>query len=461
MARLFVIIVTIILVSSCTLDEELISTAGGLSLIVSTDTVLFDTLLTDRGSITRRFRIKNPNKEAIKFDRIALGGGDNSSYFLTINGRNSETLVNQELRDEVLFGNDSLQVLVSAFIDPQDENLPYLVKDSVVFDWNGNSGHVKLVAYGQDAIFINADTLCDMTWTNERPYVIYNYALVDTLCLLNIQQGAQIFLDNGAALLVKGSLQTQGTAEERITIKNTRFDFNYERAPGQWDAIYFLEGSNRNQINYTDILNGNIGLRIGTPDPDQEHELIVKNSTIGHMSSAGVLAFNSDVFCENTVIYNCGLYTVGNFGGGTYQYDHCTLVNYPNYFFREEPSVQFSDNLVLANNSSISADLDITIRNSIIWGTEEEELLIVDVGPGIVTAKFKNGILKTATKKNGFISSRETNFPGFLNPHLFDYRLDSVANSINQGADIGVSIDLNNVTREGFPDIGAYEYIKE
>ena len=103
------------------------------------------------------------------FSRIRLGKGNSSDYSLIINGRETN-----HLRDEVLFGKDSLQVLVSVFIDPQDQNLPYLVKDSVMFDWNGNSGHVKLVAYGQDAVFINGQTICDETWTADRPYVIYN-----------------------------------------------------------------------------------------------------------------------------------------------------------------------------------------------------------------------------------------------------------------------------------------------
>lgn len=447
----------ILLIWACTPDEEIISSDASLSLLVSTDTVLFDTLLTDRGSITRRFRIYNPNKEAIQFDRIGLGKGQNSDYSIIVNGKEGH-----DLQGEKLFGNDSLQVLVSAFIDPQNENLPYLVKDSVVFDWNGNSGHVKLVAYGQDAVFVNADTLCNVTWTNERPYVIYNYALVDSLCLLNIQQGAQVFLDNDAALFVKGTLQLQGTAEERITVKNTRFDNNYEFAPGQWDAIYFLEGSNNNLVRYTDITNGNIGLRLGTPDDDDDFDLFVANSTIGHMATAGILAFSSELFCENTLIYNSGQWVVGNFAGGTYQYDHCTLVNFPNSFFRDEPSVQFSDNIVLADQTVIGGDLDITIRNSIIWGTEEEELLIVEGGIGTVNRDFQSGILKSESSPyTDFFLANETNFPRFLNPHLFDYRLDSLSPAINAATDIFVPIDLLGTSRDPNPDIGAYEYFKE
>lgn len=449
-------IVLFILLFSCQPNEELISKRPSLQLAISQDTVLFDTLLSSQGSITRRFRIYNPNKEAVKFSKIALGKGNESPYSLIINGRETNNLSN-----EVLLGKDSLQVLVRVFIDPQDQNLPYLVKDSVVFDWNENSGHVKLVAYGQDAVFVNGETLCDVTWTADRPYVIYNYALVDTLCTLTVEPGAQIFLDNGVGLFVKGSLKMLGTKDARITVKNTRFDAQYQQAPGQWDGLYFLEGSQANEVLYADISNGSIGLRIGTPDEDAIFDVVVENTTIQHMNIGGILAFSSDVRVINTLIYNCGDYLVGNFAGGNYYYDHCTLVNEPNFFFREGPSVQFSDNLVLADNSLLVADLNLKIRNTLIWGSEEEELLISESGQAVVTKDFVSGILKTKIGINNFFPSQEGNFPGFTHPFLFDYTLDTLSNAQNKGTDIGISIDLLGIPRDTKPDIGAFERVED
>lgn len=447
------LVVTTIL--SCTPEEEMVSNSGALGLWVSTDTVLFDTLLTDRGSITRRFRIYNPNEQAVQFDRIALAKGEQSDYQLVINGREGT-----EVRNELLFGKDSLQVLVSAFIDPQNENTPYLVKDSVVFDWNGNTGHVKLVAYGQDAVFVNGATLCNVTWTNERPYVIYNYALIDSLCWLNVQQGAQIFMDNDAALLVKGTFLAQGTSDERITIRHTRFDNSVETSVGLWDGIYFLEGSSGNQINYTDISNGSIGLRIGTPDDDHDFDVEVSNSSIGHMSVAGILAFTSEVKCTNCLVYDCAEVTVANYAGGTYQYDHCTLVNFPNLYFREDPLMQFSNFIELGDGSFIRDSLSVTIRNSIIWGTEDEELIIYDDGFEGTSTEFISGILRTE-QQNDFFNSQEDNFPGFLEPQMFDYRLDSLSPAIGNGTDIEVSFDLLGNSRIGVPDIGCYEFLED
>ena len=52
---------------SCDDQDETPSKLSNANLLFSTDTVLFDTLLTDRLSVTKRLRIYNPNTEAIKY----------------------------------------------------------------------------------------------------------------------------------------------------------------------------------------------------------------------------------------------------------------------------------------------------------------------------------------------------------------------------------------------------------
>ena len=452
MKYLTALFITVLAIQACQPEEELINESAGLHLKISTDTVLFDTLLSERGSLTKRFKIYNPNKSAIRISSIRLGLADQSPYSLIINGRKV-----QSLQNEVLFGRDSLQVLISVFIDPQDENTPYLVKDSVILDWNDRKNHVKLVAWGQDAIYINADSLCNVNWTADRPYVIFNYAFVNAGCDLTMDPGTRVFLDNEAAMVVAGSLKVLGNKDERVTIRNTRFDYKY--APGQWDGIYFLEGSSANEIRYADITNGTIGLYLGTPDDDSNFDLEVEGTSIGHMSGAGILAFTSELKVVNTVIYNCGQYIVGNFAGGTYQYDHCTLVNFPNFFFRDEPSVQFSDNATVGG-TLYSGPLNITLRNSIIWGNQRDELLVSDGGFG-VTKTFVSGIVRSTLPVNGHFTSQEFNFPGFINPQLFDYRLDTTAFARDRGTLIGIDTDLNGSARDVKPDMGAFEFIEE
>jgi hypothetical protein len=452
MKQLITLVVLVFVIQACMPDAELISDSGNLQLKISTDTVLFDTLLSERGSLTKRFKIYNPNKSAVRLSEIRLGYMESSAYKLIINGRET-----QSLNNEVIFGKDSLQVLVSVFIDPQNENTPYLVKDSVIVDWNGNSNHVKLVAWGQDAIYINADTLCNVTWTSDRPYVIFNYAYVDEGCELRLDPGTKVFIDNDAGILVGGSMKVLGNKDQRVTITNTRFDYKF--APGQWDGIYFLETSGDNEVRFADITNGRIGLYLGTPDDDTLFDLIIESTSIGHMSNAGILSFTSDLLAVNTLVYNCGQYVVGNFAGGNYQYDNCTLVNFPNFFLRDAPSVQFSDNATIGE-TQYYGPLSITLRNTIIWGNQRNELLISDGGFGI-TKNFVTGIVRSTLPVNSHFISQEYNFPGFINPQLFDYRLDTTAFAHDRGSLIGINEDLVGNNRDLKPDMGAFEFIKE
>ncbi|NJO89523.1 MAG: hypothetical protein HC831_11675, partial [Chloroflexia bacterium] len=61
-----------------------------------------------------------------------IGRGMSSPYKMYVNGIESI-----QLRDIGILGNDSILILVEVFIDPQNENSPYLVNDSIVFETNG------------------------------------------------------------------------------------------------------------------------------------------------------------------------------------------------------------------------------------------------------------------------------------------------------------------------------------
>ncbi|MFY0601012.1 MAG: hypothetical protein JXR03_15155 [Cyclobacteriaceae bacterium] len=460
-----------VLVISCEPEEEKISSSGSINLRFSTDTVIFDTLLTARTSITKRLRIFNPAKKAVSISSIRLGKGESSSYSIISNGKFGD-----EIRDEVLNGGDSLLVLVDVEIDPQDENLPYIVKDSIVVDWNGNSAHVKLVAWGQDAKFINGEVLCDQIWTADRPYVIYNFVAVDSACTLTMEPGTRVFLDNGATFFVQGTLKVMGDSTNRVLFRNTRFDARYQRAPGQWRGLIFFDTSRGNEIQFADIENADIGMGIGYsfiplsdgsfflgPEiSDLTSEVSVSNTSIRNMLTAGVFAFSSDVKMDNSEVYNCGL-LVGGFGGGNYTYDHCTFSNQPSDFILEDPSFQFSNEIKPirgVDNYVLIEDLNMKIRNSIIWGPNDSELDSLDSGNAGFSFEIENSIVRSESDfGDGNFSSTERNFPGFANLFDSDFRLDSLALARDKGADLGYGFDLLGVPRDSKPDIGAYERV--
>ncbi len=441
---------------ACDPIEEEVTTSSSARLSFSTDTVIFDTLFSRVGSITKRFKVFNNNKNAVVISQLKLGLSDASPYTITVNGEERSNFAN-----EVILGKDSLLVLVKVEIDPQNQDLPFLVKDSVVFESNGNQDHVKLIAWGQDAVFVNGETLaCNTTWSADRPYVIYNFALVDTLCTLDVDPGARIYIDNDASLFVKGSLRLNGTLDAPVVVRNTRLDPKFDIAPGQWDGIYFLEGSKGNKVEHAIITNGKHGLRVGSPDDDSEYDVEVSNTVISHMSVAGVLAFTSDIRAYNTVVYDCGDYLIGNFLGGNYTYEHCTFVNDPTSFFREGPSVQFSDNIIADGNSTLSADLNVKLVNSIVWGNEKNEFSVSVSGERQVTLQVHDNLIRTTddtyTALGNTISS-ETNYPGFYNRLAFDYQIDSLGNARDKAPAIGIAKDILGNERDEKPDYGAYE----
>ena len=75
-------------------------------LAFSDEAVVFDTIFTDIKSITKRFRVYNPNKNALNISQIQIGEGANSPYSLIINGKQGH-----EFQDIDLLGGDSLLIL--------------------------------------------------------------------------------------------------------------------------------------------------------------------------------------------------------------------------------------------------------------------------------------------------------------------------------------------------------------
>lgn len=446
----------LIFVLACEPSEEQITSSESAGLTFSADTVLFDTLFTTVGSITKRLKVYNRNDNAVRIDRIALGKGENSSYSIIVNGNEGTEFV-----DEVILGKDSMLVLVSVHIDPMDNDLPFLVKDSVVVHANGNFGHVKLVAWGQDAIFLGDQVIdCNTTWTSNRPYVLYDTVLVDTLCVLNIDPGARIFIENNISMFVKGSMRINGTVDNKVIIRNTRLDPKFDIAPGQWGGLFFLEGTFDNVIEHAVISNGQIGIRLGSPDADDIPEISIGNTIIEHMSSTGILSFTSDLYVYNTVIYNCGDLLIGNLAGGNYLYEHCTFSNDPNDFFRDGPSVIISDNFIIPDQLELSGNLNIGITNSIIWGRENDEFVLDGSAGRVLGVDISNNIIRSTDQELvnlGNIINQERNYPGFYDSRIFDYRLDSLANARNAGNDIGILTDILGNDRDEMPDFGAYE----
>jgi hypothetical protein len=346
-------------------------------------------------------------------------------------------------------------VLVKVLINPQSSTTPYLVADSIMFLTNGNSQQVKLVAYGRDANFMNNVTIpCNTTWDSSKPYILYNVVTVPAGCTLTISKGTKVYAHNKSYLHVLGTLLVQGDPDSLVTFAGDNLNQSYKNVPGQWKGIIIETSSKNNAIDWAIIQNAETGIKLeAESDADTIAELRISNTIIKNMSERGIEAKATDIFGYNCLINNCAENAVSGLGGGTYIYRHCTFANYSYTFFRQGPTVVFSN-----TNSISSSPLYARLINTIIWGDLGTDELILD-NDGFSGFDFKadNSDLRRAVPVSG--NNTIYTDPKFLNPATADFHLDtnSVSPAANSGQNIGIGNDLDNKVRDATPSMGVYE----
>jgi hypothetical protein len=435
---------------SCKRWDEKITTSENAKLEFSADTIIFDTLFSTIGSTTRAFFVYNRNKNAVKVSSIQLAGLASSSYSIIIDGNQSFNV-----NDVQINGKDSILVLVKVLINPQSQSTPYLVADSIMFLTNGNSQQVKLVAYGQDANFLNNVSLpCNTTWNSSKPYVIYNTVTVPAGCTLTIGKGTKVYVHHKSLLDVYGTLLVQGAADSMVTFSGDNLNQAFKNTPGQWGGIIIETGSKNNAIDWALIKNAETGITLkAESDADTMAELLISNSIIKNMSEKGIEANATDVYGYNCLVSNCAENAVAGVGGGNYFYRHCTFANYSYTFFRQGPTVEFSN-----SNGGSGSPLYARLINTIIWGDfGTDELLLSNDGSSGFDFQADNSDLAKSIPVPG--SNNIYVDPRFLNPAGSDFHLDTVSVSPAQdaGLNLGIPNDLDNKLRDATPSIGAYE----
>jgi hypothetical protein len=305
-------------------EREYVLQGGSQELSFSTDTVAFDTVFTSVGSVTQNFRVYNPVQEDVIIDAVELAGGDDSDFILNVNGT-----AGSMVHDVPVRGNDSLFVFVEVNVNPTSENSPFVVSDSIFFYTRDQIYTIHLLAYGQNVIPLRKETLKTQTFTNEKPYLIYDWVVVDTAETLTIEPGTKLHFHKDASLIVFGSLQVNGEVDEPVIFTSDRLDEWYKDKPGQWGYIQLMPGSRDHVINNAVISNSTMGLVVDSVGIEEEHSpLYLNNVRIEHIASQGLIAQNSSIVASNSVFGDCGSASVALTVGGDYKFYHCTIANY-------------------------------------------------------------------------------------------------------------------------------------
>ena len=445
-----------ILISSCELAEEKLTTDSSIKLTFSADTVFFDTVFTQIGSITKRFKAYNPSDNAIEIEEVALGSNPDSYYSIIVNG--IET--NQAKNIRVL-GGDSILILVKVLIDPQDQDLPFVVKDSVTFTTNGNFQDVKLISWGQDANFLRDSVLtCNAVWNSTRPYVIFDDVLVDSACSLTIEEGTKVYMNPGSDLFVRGSLRILGNPDSLVRIQSVRLDPPFDQTPGQWGGIVFIQGSTNNLINGALIRNGTFGI-FADPSETTPIDIEINQCIIENKSFSGISSFGANITMRNSLISNCIERTVFCVAGGQYIFENNTFANYSFDFFRENPQVVLGNFVILNTDTGeqlIASDLRARLVNNIIWGSLEDEVSLPEPLTDFdAIYDFQNNIIRTSITDLDINNNLINIDPLFIDPFERNFALDTLSPAQDAGQSLGILFDLEGKNRDSKLDIGAFE----
>ena len=450
-----------LLAMSCKKDSFI--TSSDARIATSADTLNFDTVFTSIGSVTQSFKISNRNHQKLLLSNVKLMGGTASAFKINVNG-----VAAAEVNDIEVAADDSLYVFVTANINPNAGNLPFIVKDSIQILFNGNKHFVQLAAFGQNANFLrNRIIKGNITWPNNLPYIILGSLQVDSNAMLTIQRGCKIYSHADAPIIIDGSLIINGTKKEPVVFTGDRLDEAYRNLPASWPGIYFRGSSKNNVLTFAEIKNAYQAVVCEKPSGNSNPKLIMHQCIIDNAYDAGILCVNSSLQADNSLISNCGK-NINIRYGGDYTFTHCTAAAYSSYIDHKYPVLAIS-NFASQNGAVLTAAITANFRNCILWGEGnlvENEIVVQKQGTGSFNILFDRCLYKAAADPassiiNGAVKNQLPLFDSLdLSKHYFNFHITKSGSSpaINKGAATGFFKDLDDNNRNnGLPDIGCYE----
>jgi hypothetical protein len=454
------------LLFSC--DKDKFVTSPDAAITLSVDSLFFDTVFTGLGSVTRRVTISNPNTRKLRLTQVSLRN-QNSVFSLNVNGNAGEVF-----NDIDLLPNDSIYAFVKVTIDPNAQNQPFVLEDSLELVFNGNRKFLKLKAYGQNARFISGGEIsANTTWDNALPYVILQQLDIDTGITLTIGEGTRIYCNARAPIVVNGSLVCRGgiSADQRIVFTSDRTDEAYRDLPGTWPGIIFTSSSQQNRLENVTLKNAYQALIAQGQPNASPAKLTLLNCIIENGFDLGLFALNTSVRAEN-----CLFSQIGNDGdpgiggsnviliGGNHRFTHCTLATYGNFFQNHKQGVLYVGN----NAGGVSLPMNAVFSNCLFYGEgglAQNEITTVRSGNAPFLADFSHVLYKVKDDpaNANFTASIKNQNPLFdtvnISRRLFNFRLKENSPAVNAASASGPSADLDGAPRPSGtgPDIGCYE----
>ena len=426
-----------------------------LRLSFSTDTLCFDTVITEQGSATLQLKVYNRNASALVIKRIWLEDGE--AFTINIDGEADIA----RMTNMTIYGGDSLFVFVRVTdFGPMNEDTPVRFEDILHFHLaSGVTQDVLLEAYGQNVTRIGkagcgrTEIPGDLTLTAAKPYLIFDTLVVGGK--LTIEPGATLFMHRGACIFALSDVDALGTLDAPILIRGDRLDHLFDSVPylyagGAWDGIY-LQSENpcAYRFSYVDILSGKIGL-----------------------------------YCLSTCIAplptlrmdGCRIHNHALCSGGTHSFVHSTIASYFGFtniriqsVAKEDAAAVYIDNL-----SKTEPFTTTSFINSIITGYLPNQLVVATPFDQYYPGSFIGNYLKTDSlviphaAANVYYHSTDTakvfvnDFYKYKEYIYYDFHLDSISPAIGIGDSIAAlpyPMDRDGFSRADLiPDAGCYQH---
>lgn len=460
---LVVILLSVIGFAACD-DSDDFSSDTGLKLSFSTDTVKFETVLSETGSPTKQFMIYNRNSKGLRIESIELMSPETSGFSMNIDNERGTKLSNVEI-----LGKDSLYAFVE--ITPKPD-CPPIIRDSIRFVTNGNIQYVQLEAIGQEVyIWKNKKILSDTVLTDNKAYLIYDSLVVENGVTLEIEENVKFFFHHDASLKVHGTLIVKGSVEKPVIMRGDRFDYingriPYDNVSGRWEGIIFSRYSYNNRLENVVAKNATKGMTFESSIPTIKKATLI-NTVVQNTSTYGVRATNCNIDAANCLFANSAGAAL-SLSGGSYSFVHCSIVNYYEWKARQYQA------LILSNASNdLKTYYPLTkcdIINCIIYGSASNELILTEDQNADFNYHFLNCVIKSPEKTGAsytnVIWNADPMFKDLNNERLYYYNFhlqgqSSAIDRADKTYSISYPTDLDGNSRlnDTNPDIGCYEWI--
>lgn len=437
----------------------------------SKDTLHLDTIFTGIGTSTRILKVYNRNKQALLISSVYLADAAKSGFRMNVDGSKGSRFTDVEIQ-----GRDSLHIFVEATLEGRDQDLPFLIKDSIVFITNGTQQDIKLLAYGQDAVVFEGKVIDkDTTITSARPVLVYDSIHVAENTTLTLAEGTRLYFHSGAGMSVYGRINAGGNIAFPIVLRGDRTDnlftdIPYDRLPGQWEGIRFHTTSYENNLNFVDIHGGEYGILCDSSAIDRK-KLMLQNSKITQVAGDALALTNCQATVANTEISNAKGDCV-NLLGGDYEFIHCTLANYYSWDARKGSTLAISNEVKKDEKTFTYPLINASFYNCIIAGMSVDE-----VNMNIATDEaipfnyyFSHCLINSKEKESGNPNNSWLKDDNFVlidkSILLYDFRLTDASAAIDIGLMEDATyypVDRNGVARvsDKAPDAGCYEWVEE